>query len=43
MKKEVSDKVVDQFTIKIEPNSAGGGILKFSWENAQYSVALKKK
>lgn len=43
MKKEAADKAVDQFTIKIEPNSAGGGTLKFSWEIAQYSVALKKK
>jgi hypothetical protein len=43
MKKEAADKAVDQFTIKIESNSAGGGTLKFSWENAQYSVALKKK
>ena len=42
MKKEAADKAVDQFTIKIEPNSAGG-TLKFFWENAQYSVALKKK
>jgi len=43
MKKEVTDKAVDQFTIKIEPTSGGGGTLKFCWENVQYSVALKKK
>lgn len=43
MKKEAADKAVDQFTIKIESNSGGGGTLKFSWENVQYSVALKKK
>ena len=43
MKKEAADKAVDQFTIKIEPNTAGGGVLKFSWENATYWVALKAK
>jgi hypothetical protein len=43
MKKEAVDTAVDQFTIKIESNSAGGGTLKFSWENAQYSVGIKKK
>ena len=43
MKKEAAGTAVDQFTIKIEPESAGGGVLKFSWENAQYSVSLKAK
>jgi hypothetical protein len=43
MKKDAADKQVDQFTIAIEKNSAGGGILKLSWENTQYSVALKAK
>jgi hypothetical protein len=43
MKKEAVDKQVDQFTIAIEKNSAGGGILKLTWENTQYSVALKAK
>ena len=43
MKKEAADKAVDQFTIKIDSSPGGGGTLKFSWENAQYSVALKKK
>jgi Protein of unknown function (DUF2911) len=43
MKKETADKPVDQFTIAIEKNSAGGGILKLTWENTQYSVALKAK
>lgn len=41
MKKDAADKAVDQFTIAIEKNPAGGGTLKMSWENAQYSVALK--
>ncbi len=43
MKKEAAEKPVDQFTIAIEKNPAGGGTLKMTWENAQYSVALKGK
>jgi hypothetical protein len=43
MKKETVDKAVDQFTIAIDKNSAGGGTLKLSWETTQYSVALKAK
>ena len=43
MKKETVDKAVDQFTIAIEKNPAGGGTLKLTWENTQYSVALKAK
>ena len=43
MKKDAVDKPVDQFTIAVEKNSAGGATLKLSWENTQYSVALKAK
>ena len=43
MKKETVDKAVDQFTIAIERNPAGGGTLKLTWENTQYSVALKAR
>src|SRR3954464_11853290 len=43
MKKDSADKAVDQFTMAIEKNSAGGGTLKLSWENTQYSVAIKSK
>jgi hypothetical protein len=43
MKKEAVNKTVDQFTIAIEKNPAGGGTLRLSWENTQYSVALKAK
>ena len=43
MKKESVDKAVDQFTIAIDKNPAGGGTLKLTWENTQYSVALKAK
>lgn len=38
MKKETLDNPVDQFTMAIARNPAGGGILKMSWENTQYSV-----
>lgn len=43
MKKEALDKPVDQFTMALEKNPAGGGTLKMSWEKMQYSVALKAK
>src|SRR3954468_23397218 len=43
LKKDAADKPVDQFTIAIDKNPAGGGTLKLSWENTQYSVALKSK
>jgi Protein of unknown function (DUF2911) len=43
MKKEAVDKPVDQFTMAIEKNPAGGGTLKLTWENTQYSVSLKAK
>ena len=43
MKKDAADKPVDQFTIAIESNPSGGGTLKLTWENTQYSVALKAK
>ncbi len=43
MKKEAASKPVDQFTMALEKNPAGGGTLKLTWENTQYSVALKAK
>jgi hypothetical protein len=43
MKKETADKPVDQFTMAIDKNPAGGGTLKLTWEATQYSVALKAK
>jgi hypothetical protein len=36
--KETLDKPVDQFTMGISKNPAGGGVLKLSWENTQFSV-----
>ena len=36
--KESLDKPVDQFTMAIDRNPAGGGVLKLSWETTQFSV-----
>ena len=36
--RETLDKPVDQFTISIVKNDAGGGILRMAWENTQYSL-----
>ncbi len=38
LNKEALDKTVDQFTMGIEKNPAGGGVLKLMWENTQFSV-----
>jgi hypothetical protein len=40
LKKEATPSAVDQFTMAIEKNPSGGGVLKLSWENTQYSVAF---
>lgn len=40
LKKEATEAAVDQFTIAIAKSSAGGGLIKLSWENTQYSVAF---
>lgn len=44
LKKDALDKPVDQFTIGVEKNPSGGGILKMLWESTQFSVpfAVKK-
>ena len=42
-KKDALDKTVDQFTMAIEPNPAGGGVLKMMWENTQFSVPFTVK
>jgi len=36
--KAALDKPVDQFTMGVEKNPAGGGVLKLSWESSQFSV-----
>jgi hypothetical protein len=43
LNKEATDKPVDQFTIKIEKNPSGGGVLKMSWENTAYSLPFTVK
>jgi hypothetical protein len=34
---------VDQFTMAVQKNPSGGGIIKLSWENAEYSVPFTVK
>ena len=43
LKKDALDKSVDQFTMAIEKNSSGGGLLKLMWENTQFSVPFTVK
>jgi hypothetical protein len=40
LKKETLDAPVDQFTMALSKNPSGGGILKMSWENTQYSTTF---
>jgi hypothetical protein len=39
LKKADLDKPVDQFTMAIKKNPDGGGLIKLSWENIEYSIA----
>ena len=38
LKKDSIEKPVDEFTIALDRNPGGGGILKLSWETTQFSV-----
>jgi len=38
LKKDATEKPVDQFTMAVSKNPDGGGILKLMWENTQFSV-----
>jgi len=38
LKKDMLEKPVEQFTMAIERNPSGGGLIKLSWETTQYSV-----
>lgn len=38
--KTTIDKDPGQFTMAVQRNPAGGGIIKLSWENAEFSVAF---
>src|ERR1035437_8378457 len=40
LKKEALEKSADQLAIAVSKNSDGGGALKISWENTQYSAAF---
>jgi hypothetical protein len=43
LKKTELDKPVDQFTMAIEPQAGGEGLLKMMWEKTQYSVPFTVK
>jgi hypothetical protein len=44
LKKESVEKPVDQFTMVVaKDTAAGGGVIKMTWADAQYSVAFKNK
>jgi DUF2911 family protein len=43
LKKDALDKPVDQFTMAIEKNPSGGGLLKLMWESTQFSVPFTVK
>jgi hypothetical protein len=43
LKKDTLDKTVGQFTMALEPNLAGGGVLKMMWENTGFSVPFTVK
>jgi len=43
MKKDTLDTAVDQFTMAVESNPSGGGVLKLSWEKTQFSVPFTVK
>jgi hypothetical protein len=38
LKSDALDTSVDQFTMAIEKNPSGGGLLKLSWEKTQFSI-----
>jgi hypothetical protein len=43
LKKADLDKTVDQFTMAIDSETSGGGVVKMQWEKTQYSVAFTVK
>jgi Protein of unknown function (DUF2911) len=43
LKKEALDKPADQFTMAIEKDPSGGGVIKLMWENTQFSVPFTVK
>jgi hypothetical protein len=43
MKKSAVDAPVDQFTITIDKNSSGGGVISLKWEKTEYTVPFTVK
>ena len=43
LKKSELDKDVDQFTMALESESGGGGVLKMEWEKTEYSIKFTVK
>ncbi len=43
LKKDTLATQVDQFTMAIEKNPAGGGVIKLAWESTQFSVPFTVK
>lgn len=43
LKKDTIENAVEQLTIALEPNPAGGGTLKISWDKTQFSVPFTIK
>ncbi len=43
VKKEAAAKAADQFTIAIEKNESGGGVLRMMWEETQFSAPFTVK
>src|SRR5450432_4129420 len=41
--KDVLDKSADQFTINLEKNPSGGGVIKMMWENTAFSAPFTVK
>ncbi len=41
--KEALAAPVDQYTMAVEKNPAGGGVIKMKWENTQFSLAFTVK
>jgi hypothetical protein len=43
LKKDAAEPAADQFTMSVGRNQGGGGIIKMTWENTQYSVPFTVK
>lgn len=43
LRPETLPQSVDQFTLRVERNPAGGGVIKMMWETTQYSVPFTVK